>query len=35
MNINNKEWQQLLNSLIPSVDINFNTAEWNLNDSIT
>ena len=32
MNINDKEWQQLLNSLIPPVDIDFNAAEWNLND---
>ena len=32
MDINDKEWQWLLNSLIPSVDIDFNTTEWNLND---
>ena len=32
MNINDKEWQWLLNSLISSVDIDFNTVKWNLND---
>ena len=35
MNINDKEWQWFLNSLISSVNIDFNTTEWNLNNSIT
>ena len=34
MDINDEEWQQLLNSLIPSVDIDFNAVKWNLNDLI-
>ena len=32
MDINDEEWQWLLNSLIPSVDIDFNAVKWNLND---
>ena len=34
MNINDKEWQWLLDSLISSINIDFNAAEWNLNDLI-
>ena len=30
MDINDEEWQRLLDSLVPPVDIDFNAAEWNL-----